>query len=218
MFWRILPHATACVASDKLFVLDVRQDRYFRVPAGPAPEMLAWLNRNYAGVTPKGVLYTLSRARILRAGDPDPINVLRERVSIPSGLMQIDASAIGDGRPFRVALRVASARVALHTLSLNRILTGLRSRSPLPDPDDPRSPLVEAFAFERARRMVPIARNCLLDSLALDHWLASRGIGSQLVFGIAPEPFAAHCWLQTRHSILNDSYDHVSGFTPILAL
>ncbi|MDK2769707.1 MAG: lasso peptide biosynthesis B2 protein [Sphingomonas sp.] len=216
MLWRILPHATACVASEALFLLDIRQDRYFRVPAASAGEMLAWLNRNYAGVVPQTVTDTLVRARILRQGDPEPTNVLKERVTIPTSLAQTDAPAAGKEHPVRVAVSVAGMRLSLRVFSLNHILTGIRTRGPLPR----RGPaaLIEAQAFERARRMVPIARNCLLDSLALEQWLARRGIGSQIVFGIAPEPFAAHCWLQTADTILNDSFDHVSGFTPILAI
>lgn len=218
MFWRILPHATACVASDSLFVLDVRQDRYFRVPAAASSEMLAWLDRNYSGVTPKAVIDTLIRARVLKEGDPEPTNVLKERVTIPAGLGRADASERGTGHPFRVAMSVASMRLSLRAFSLNHILTGIVTRGPMIRRDNVQAALAEAQAFERARRMVPIARNCLLDSLALERWLARRGFGSQLVFGIAPEPFAAHCWLQTTDVILNDSFDHVSGFTPILAI
>ncbi|NYT41050.1 lasso peptide biosynthesis B2 protein [Sphingomonas sp. R-74633] len=216
MLWRILPHATACVASDTLFLLDVRQDRYFRVPAAASPDMLAWLDRNYAGVVPKAVTDTLVRARILRQGDPEPTNVLKEGVRVPAGLDTSDTLKPGNGRPFRVAMSVAGMRLSLRTFSLHHILTGIQSRAPLPRRGQ--AALAEAQAFERARRMVPVARNCLLDSLALERWLAKRGLGSQLVFGIAPEPFAAHCWLQTPDAILNDSFDHVSGFTPILAI
>lgn len=216
MLWRVLPHATACVASDKLFLLDIRQDRYFRVPAAATGEMLAWLDRNYAGVVPKAVTDTLLRARILRRGDPEPTNVLRERVTIPANLAQPDAQGAAAGHPIRVAMSVAGMRLSLRAFSLNHILTGIQTRGPLPRRG--LGALAEAHAFERARRMVPIARNCLLDSLALERWLARRGMGSQLVFGIAPEPFAAHCWLQTPEAILNDSFDHVSGFTPILAI
>jgi hypothetical protein len=218
MIWRILPHATACIVSEQLFLLDIRQDRYFRVPAGAASEMLAWLRRNYAGVVPKSAIETLTRARILRAGDPDPTNALKERVAIPDGLERPEVRDAGNGLPVSVAIAVARTRLALRIFSLHSILSDRRVRPPLAARGHDNAAHAEAAAFERARRMVPFARNCLLDSLTLDRWLARHGIGSQLVFGITAEPFTAHCWLQTSDSILNDSFDHVSGFTPILVL
>lgn len=218
MLWRILPHATACVASEKLFVLDVRQDRYFRVPTISSADMLEWLNRNYAGTPPKAVIETLKRAKILREGDAEPTNALKDRVVVPADLLQPEAHVPKSGLSLGVAMRVAGTRLSLRMFSLSSILAARQTRTPLPMRGNAQAALAEVEAFERARRLVPIARNCLLDSLALDRWLERRGFGSQLVFGILPEPFGAHCWLQTPEAILNDSYDHVSSFTPILAI
>jgi hypothetical protein len=73
-------------------------------------------------------------------------------------------------------------------------------------------------AFRAARRLVPIAPNCLTDSLALAAFMATRGISADLVFGVKLDPFAAHCWLQNRHAILNDGADGVTDFTPIMVI
>ncbi|MCW3847918.1 lasso peptide biosynthesis B2 protein [Sphingomonas sp. LB-2] len=218
MFWQILPHATACVAAHRLFLLDARQDRYFQVPPAPAEQMCGWLERNHACAPPAPVLATLVRSKIFRPGDREPTNALKERVAVPDGIATFERRQVAQPRSFRIARTVAGTWLRLRTLSLNSILSGLRTRGPLPVRGHLDATLAEAGAFERGRGAVPIARNCLLDSLALDGWLARRGLGSQLVFGITPEPFSAHCWLQTPEAILNDSFDHVSSFTPILAI
>lgn len=217
MFWRILPHATACVASNKLFVLDLRRDRYFRVPQSAHAEMLTWLNVRHGAPAPDAIIDLLGKARVLQRSDPVPTNALRDRVRIPDTLVQA-REAPARGSAVAVARQVAAAWLRLRCSPLHLILSRRRMRTPLPVLGQLDAALVEAAAFERSRPLVPIARNCLLDSLALDSWLARRGYGAQLVFGITPEPFAAHCWLQIPQALLNDSYDHVSSFTPILAL
>lgn len=77
---------------------------------------------------------------------------------------------------------------------------------------------VRAGLFNAARRLVPKAPRCLPDSLALADWLASRSAFPHLVFGVKLHPFAAHCWVQTDHAILNDAADTVAQFVPILVV
>lgn len=73
-----------------------------------------------------------------------------------------------------------------------------------------------ASAFDRARRLMPTARVCLLDSLALAAFLHRRRRYPRLVIGVTLSPFAAHCWLQAGDWVLNESVDHAASFTPIL--
>lgn len=216
MFWRIMPHATACIASDKIFLLDLRQDRYFLVPGTSADPMFAWLHRGYACAAPGPVLALLVNARIKSEGDPEPTNALKERVSIPPSLT-VPASPVSASAPHpaRIAAVVMSTWLKLRLTPLHAILATRASRLPAAPPSDGDVITSGAAEYERLRSYTPVARNCLLDSLALDSWLSRRGLSSTLVFGVAAGPFAAHCWLQTPHAILNDSFDHVSRFTPI---
>lgn len=75
-----------------------------------------------------------------------------------------------------------------------------------------------AARFIAARRMVPIAPNCLPDSLALSFFLARRDLFPEIVFGVKLDPFAAHCWVQTDQLVLNDSRDTIEGFVPVLVV
>jgi len=72
-----------------------------------------------------------------------------------------------------------------------------------------------ARRFARARSLVPVPRNCLVDSLALLHWLHARRERALLVFGVKLDPFAAHCWVQTEDLLLNDIAERVERFTPV---
>ena len=77
--------------------------------------------------------------------------------------------------------------------------------------------IVMARALENIRTMATRHDQCLLRSLALVRWAASRGMALDLVFGVTARPFQAHCWVQHGDLVLNDSLDHVINFTPILA-
>lgn len=59
---------------------------------------------------------------------------------------------------------------------------------------------------------------CLLRSLAMMNCLRASSIGGTLVFGIATRPFSAHCWIQYRDVVLNDTLEAVRNYTPILEL
>jgi hypothetical protein len=72
-----------------------------------------------------------------------------------------------------------------------------------------------ALLFAAVRRLVPIAPNCLLDSLALTRWLGPAAESTMLVFGAKLEPFAAHCWVQADDLLLNDRPESVARFCPV---
>lgn len=70
--------------------------------------------------------------------------------------------------------------------------------------------------FDRMRWFYPRAYLCLFDSLALIHFLARFHVYPDWVFGVAAEPFEAHCWVQAGSVVLNDTVERVSAFTPIM--
>lgn len=70
--------------------------------------------------------------------------------------------------------------------------------------------------FERWRLFYPRSYLCLFDSLALIHFLARFHVYPDWVFGVAAEPFEAHCWVQAGNVVLNDTVERVSAFTPIM--
>ena len=65
---------------------------------------------------------------------------------------------------------------------------------------------------------MPVARSCLLDSLALLDWLGDQAGHARLVFGVRLDPFGADCWLQTGRVLLTDAPDTANRFAPVLAV
>lgn len=60
--------------------------------------------------------------------------------------------------------------------------------------------------------------DCLFEALALLHFLSRFQIYPSWVFGVIPEPFHAHCWLQHRGIVVNDTVAHVSQYAPLMLI
>jgi hypothetical protein len=76
--------------------------------------------------------------------------------------------------------------------------------------------LTKVFNF--LRPFFPRNYLCLFDSLALIEFLAYYHLFPTWVFGVRPEPFEAHCWVQTNDLVLNDTVEHLSVFIPIMTV
>lgn len=217
MFWRILPHATACIATDRVIILDRRQDRYFFLPAAITDAAAQWLSSQAADASPASLDAMLARGAVWKPGDPAPAKDRCEvilPVTLESPAVRVHA---GLARHARIDAVLAATWLGLRLLPLAAQLERQARRSALAMRLDEAELREHVAVFEQARRFNPIKRNCLLDSLALAGWLTSKGHGCRVVFGVAATPFAAHCWLQDDRMILNDHYDRVSRFTPIYA-
>lgn len=219
MIWHILPHVSACIVSGQIILLDVRRDRYFAVPAGLAADVRTWLAGPDNYPAPHALTHLLQTTGISTPGDPALSAACSKGVTIPAAA-PIPASS--DMRlPAHDHVRIASVLVgtwlSLRLRPLREMLTRTGRRESL-KAIEPDALATRAAAYAKARRFLPIPRNCLLDSLALDQWLGAGGAGRYLVLGVTAYPFAAHCWLQSDDLVLNDSYDRVSRYTPILVL
>ncbi|WP_186456763.1 lasso peptide biosynthesis B2 protein [Sphingomonas suaedae] len=167
---------------------------------------------------PPALMALLRGARCDHSIDPHLSNQQATDVTIPDGLSTQEwAGGTTLTTVLSVMVAVGSTWIDLRTRQLRQILksrSGRRGRGAKLDE------LVlgdRARAFANARRWCPIRPNCLLDSLAFDRWLGiPRDI--TLVFGIVGQPFEAHCWVQSDAAVLNDSYDRVSRFVPVLSV
>lgn len=208
------PSISFCVIDGEPVFLDVRRDRYFRLNAGTRHAFLRLLNRDATATA-------ADRQTLLAAGIlPDSKVPLSPcAVAVPDcDLIDIDASGA-------TATVVAVIEVALlllpvcYALRRGRLAALVeRHEARVDDEANPRTQDEIATLirrFQAARRFVPIAPGCLIDSLALSGFLWKRSIRPTLVFGVRLHPFGAHCWLQTRKAILNDSIENVRTFTPI---
>lgn len=58
--------------------------------------------------------------------------------------------------------------------------------------------------------------NCLLDSLVLRVFMALRGHDAIFVTGVSLRPFRAHAWVQNGSTVLNDGFENVLEYMPIM--
>lgn len=218
MYWRILPHLTACLAADHVVLLDIRQDRYFLVPPALTSRVADWLRSTSPPAPPSAFVALMRDSGILREGETFAAPPRPEPVTIPVTLESSSSpAAIGPIDRLGIAKAVIASRLALRHLPLAIVLRRYHRRPVAPRRTGFDAPAL-AHRFASARYFSPLARQCLRDSLALGSWLKDQGVTPTLVFGVAAPAFSAHCWVQDGAAILNDSFDRVSRFTPILAL
>ena len=208
-------HVCFCEIGEQRIFLDLLADRYFSLP----PPLDAAFGATVRGNEP---------------GAPSEVDALRRLgllVTSPAGRPieptchpRPDRSFVEEADFFGGAVLPVLAEVLVHVVRARRVvkrkrltaaLAASQRRPPgLYTSHDRRDRAVGAFL--RARSLVPIAPNCLYDSLALRRFLQRRGIGVDLVIGVKLHPFAAHCWVQDETAVLNDSLGSARDFVPIL--
>jgi hypothetical protein len=83
---------------------------------------------------------------------------------------------------------------------------------------DSRAVVSASRGFDRLAPWLPHDGVCLMRSLQQRLWLARQGLHADWVFGVRTWPFEAHCWLQAGDVVLDDTFDHASGFVPIMVV
>lgn len=193
--------------------MDEREDSYFLLEADQEQEFLELLTQSDG-------IPQLSAGLCRSLGLPD-----RSLVPGPAECQRA-AQSLHDRNPadrsprlmdvlklWRILLGV---RKALRTRALQAILADLGTSAGSDDKARTSEIVIErAMRFGAARSAVPITPNCLLDSLALLHWLGPARAATSLVFAVKLDPFAAHCWVQSGATLLNDRLDDIGRFEPV---
>ncbi|HVY79752.1 MAG TPA: lasso peptide biosynthesis B2 protein [Steroidobacteraceae bacterium] len=218
--------------------LDVRQDRYFAFDAAQAGD-LGHLVRGWPrlpqrgscalGVTEAEVAELLAKRGLLTEDlhggkDATPVRIDRPADEVVAddfiGELHLSVRSIA---AFVVACLFA--RLTLQLTSFEKMISRAHRR---------RERVLarrvsSAFDRERAHRAVATFATlrpyffsakdaCLFEALALLHFLAALDIHPNWVFGVQACPFAAHCWLQHGGTVLNDTSEHVSRYSPIMVI
>ena len=192
-----------CRTGSHVIFLDLERDRYFRLPR----------EREEA--------FTASLASDGRASWHQPTTIPRPEGWCPP----CRSSPARDNSDFRlggVARALWVQRRVEKMLASGGILTVLqelrrartRCQSPRTDLSEQAQAMVRAF--EQARLLRSAADRCLTRSIALAGCLAATGDECYAVLGVTALPFSAHCWAQQGDTVLNDSFEEVLRYTPIL--
>ena len=211
MGYRLAPHHHVAVVGDRAILLDTKADRYIAL-GELAATVLQHLE--HAGSETPGVS-TLVRLGII---EPGPFEDPRPKLSAARA-SAIELAPVCHGRLglFSLVCAIANAYLSLRSRGLAATLARLAKPALLHSADADRL-VAFAQAYVRQRAHLPLRHICLPDSLALHHLLTSRGMSASLVIGVRLNPFGAHCWVQASDTVLNDTCDTVSGFTPILVI
>jgi hypothetical protein len=223
MSWRLRKGLSCCEVDDRLVFLDLEADRYFQLPAHLDTALLAALRGD---ARQDAEIDSLVAKRILiRSPNPPPSSPTTS-IAPPSRSAVEQRTSAPDFDPITALEVVAitlSTLLQLKTRRLDRLIESLvahRERMTMgslsnASPHDMEQLLASAAMFRKARACVPVEPCCLPDSIALVRFLARRRLPAAIVFGVALDPFAAHCWVQTGDWVLNDTVGNVMAHTPI---
>ena len=210
-----------CEVDDHLVFLDIENDRYFCLTERLESALVKYLRD---GDTSCDSIRPLIDRKILVEGSADLGHPSNSTPPFPTRSATEDASSSRRANlrelldTFAIVfsiqrqLKTRSLKQTLHSLTSYR--QSRASQAFLTHQDDSHI-MAASAAFRSARLYVPIDTCCLLDSIALITFLAKRALYADLVFGVARDPFSAHCWAQHGGTVLNDALGHAMTFTPI---
>jgi hypothetical protein len=234
--YALAEHVFVCLNGEHLVLLDLKADRYWALEAAKTAGLSSLVGGWPVTGSPAGegassedttAVIDILRGRGLLAENAQPGKDATPVLAQTPVSELLSEAEWAPGAPVRSWLTFfrssAIAKIALRTWAFERVIRRVRRRkaqqgAPAGAPDlEYMRKLVEAFM--RYRVFVFSSKNeCLFDSLALLEFLASFGIYADWVFGVQTRPFTAHCWVQYGEVVVNDTVEHVSGYTPIMVV
>lgn len=225
MRYQLREDLSCCDVDGHMIFLDIAQDRYFKLTGRLEDAMRLFGAHEEIAST---LLEDLAAVRILVEETDSTTLAATANLGRPTYSAIEQPVAIADRRPsaaivFEVMATVWSTRHQLKTRALKTVLnaaSAYRNRKTeahkIATPATLAHRLFQAnWQFAHARRYVPIEPICLLDSLSLLRFLSRRGLPANIVFGVIPEPFAAHCWVQAGDIALNEALSDARAHAPI---
>lgn len=224
MQYKLRDGLSFCFVDGHPIFLDVSGDRYFMLPTLMERAFAAYIDGRESSAA---TLRTLLEREILapaehfgRSRQTPPLEVVtlsatEERTQDKHVPARAYVEVLATVLKIRRSLRKGGLYELLNDLAIRR----KRKASPAGASSHESietSILAATNQFCNARKWVPVGNTCLLDSLSLATYLANRHLPADLVFGVTLSPFAAHCWVQFRHIVLNETVTGATAHTPIL--
>ena len=224
MQYRLRDGLSFCVVDGHPIFLDISGDRYFMLPATLEHAFIAYAEGRDSSASSLRAL--LERRILLPSGHFE--RRCQTSSAKPATCSAMEDQMLDEGVSVREYLEVLAIvckvrnrlrRKSLYVL-LNDLATHRRSKVGPSAAASHKSIDADVVAaanqFHRARKWVPLGTTCLLDSLSLVTYLANRHLPADLVFGVTLSPFSAHCWVQFRHIVLNETVTGAAAHTQIL--
>lgn len=216
MAWKLAAGTGFCEVGAELVFLDLARDKYLALRGD---DRAAFDRLRYGKPNDSDAMTRLVATGFLTRA-PAPLPIEPTRVELP----ELDLASRREPKfsPVMAISATRSLRWARRAMRPERIaatveqLKSRKARIGVPGADEPVAAVAAAYAA--SRWINPLPQRCLVDALALDRILLSRGLAATLVFGVRLQPFAAHCWLQSPGLVLTGTAAEARGFTPILAV
>jgi hypothetical protein len=229
-------HVFLCRGNRHWVILDAARDKYLCVDRCQFESLGPWLH-GWEGATEYGVTDVPAAPGdvVALAKELLAVDILSERSdgtkdarasNLPPPTSELEVEfRVPSPRPSWIHapgffLSCARASRQLRNQPFRSIISSVRTRkhrnAPATFPSDLERPHRLIAAFDTLRLFYPRPYLCIFDSLALVEFLAGHGLFPEWVFGVTAEPFEAHCWVQGAGTVLNDTLQRVSAFTPIL--
>ncbi len=181
---------------------------------------------NDASYSAEQIVNTLIDQKILTTNAAEGNPIAQVNVEIPTRSIFEDQpirSFIAPADIFRFLF--ASYRVMrnLKNQSLDLVIHQMRARKAKKRAFAATYNFDEAHRLTHAfKRMLPFLKTredeCLFEGLALTEFLSYYGIFPTCVIGVVTDEFGAHCWVQDRGCVFNDTVERVLDFTPIVSI
>ena len=219
-------------------ILDVRADQYYCIPAqefdslgslvhgwkSVMPEIPAVRERS--GDDTRGILNQFVLKGVLTESARSGKALAPSGLGLPTAALGTAESESMRGSwallfvTFLIACITADRRLRKHPFAL--IVKAVKDRragqSCPPSVIDQSKLRNLVAAFNGFRLWYPRPYLCLFDSLALLEFLAWYRIYPCWIFGVAADPFLAHCWLQDGPTVINDVLSRVSAYSPLMSV
>ena len=223
MGYRLNEDVYFCIAGTKTTWLDLRDDAYFQLADGEEAAFQAYLRGSRLTPTETRHLLHLTALGVLVADascltPPAPVAV---RMPVRS-LLEGPAPSVSFA-PFALALyHHAQTIIHLATQPIWQTFRRLRvqklKQTKLVATELPAEIASTVGAFSAASLLLSSSQTCLRRSIAMVDYLHGRGIVADLVVGIKDRPFEAHAWVQYGDLVLNDPFDKVLEYTPLVVV
>jgi hypothetical protein len=245
--YMLAPHVHGCRADAHVVLLDVKRDKYLGVDGQTADFLGTWIAdwpiRVQQGMKSLAVESDATEsgmcllAQLLELGMLTlyPGGQVTRRSAIPAAATELIAPAdcleprVTASDVWAFTTSIVRARLLMGFKSFEEILLRCRARASSSAGRAVGDAAVDEFDLDYARERVgtfelltPLLfssyNRCLFTSLALSEFLAHSRLFPQVIFGVLATPFEAHCWLQYRGVVLNDTLEHVRAYVPIMSV
>lgn len=215
---QIAPSVFLARLDDRSVVLDLERDRYFAFNAPMTRGVLADLGLETTATPHER---DAAAARMAAMGIR-PDRPLRHKQLSPPPTKTIWAThrydAAGDWSPNLADLiGLAETTVRLRLTPLRRTIAWTERRlAPALVGSCPACEVIDGYWATRP--WFPQKPICRVDAISMSLALARAGAAPRLVFGVRLDPFHAHCWVEVEDAIVNEAYEDVGQYTPIMAV